>query len=67
MCEHVDDFITVTPAYYEYWCDGVLKKCFKDHDDAVKYCRGQYNKYKNGMHVVCKTRLDRRTIFCMIP
>ena len=67
MCEHSNDTIPVTPAYYEYWCDGVLQKCFKDHDSAVKYCRNQYARYKNGTHIVYKTKLDRIAIFCMTP
>lgn len=67
MPERIDDSVPVTPVYYEYWCDGVMQKCFKDHDSAVKYCKAQFNRYKNGEHVVYKARLDRKAVFCMIP
>lgn len=41
MPERIDDSVPVTTVYYEYWCDGVMQKCFKDHDTAVKYCKVQ--------------------------
>lgn len=67
MPGRIDDSVPVAPVYYEYWCDGVLQKCFKHHDAAVKYCKAQFNRCKNGEHIVYKTRLSRKAVFCMIP
>lgn len=54
-------------VYYEYWCDGVLQKCFKTHDEAIKHCKYEFNRCPHGTHCVYKARLHRTCISYMIP
>lgn len=53
--------------YYEYWHDGVLQKCFKTHDEAVKHCKYEFNRYPHDTHCVYKARLHRTLVCYMIP
>lgn len=53
--------------YYEYWRDGVLQRCFKSHDDAIKHCKYEFKRYPQSTHCVYNATLHRECICCMVP
>lgn len=67
MCDTGNATDVADNVYYEYWHDGVLQKCFKTHDKAVKHCKHMSNRYPHDTHCVYKARLHRTCIACMIP
>ena len=54
-------------VYYEYWCDGVLVKCFKTHEEAYRHAKAECNKWPNKEHLVYRARLHRTCVVSLIP
>lgn len=62
---HVDKI--ADNQYYEYWRDGVLQRCFKDHDEAIMRCHSEFKKYPQSVHCLYNATLHRECICCLLP